>query len=153
MRLRKRQGPYEIAVFTAPNPLVAGPVDISVLVLDLASGEPVLDASVSVKVAPAGRPEAAVSHPATTEAATNKLLYAAVFELPESGIRICEVDVSGVHGKVEVRFTLDVASAGSRWIVLWPWICWPAPVILLYGIHQRSVWRKTRSRTLAPNRL
>jgi len=104
MRLWERLGAYEIAVFTAPNPFVAGPVDISVLVLDSSSGEPVPDAKVSVKVEPLGRPVEAVLHPATSEAATNKLLYAAVFELPEPGFWVVEVAIEGVKDNAQVRF-------------------------------------------------
>ena len=147
MRLWERLGAYEIAVFTAPNPFVAGPVDISVLVLDSSSGEPVPDAKVSVKVEPLGRPVEAVLHPATSEAATNKLLYAAVFELPEPGFWVVEVAIEGVKDNAQVRFKLEAANGPPHWMALWPWICWPAPVILLYGIHQHLVWRKTRSRT------
>jgi len=147
LRLWDRQGTYEIAVFTAPNPFVAGPVDISVLILDCTTGEPVLDANVSVKVEPLGRPDEAVTHSATTEAATNKLFHAALFEIPEPGLWLVEVAIGGVKEDAKVRFTLEAAGARPRWMVLWPWVCWPAPVILLYGIHQRLVWRKTRSRT------
>ena len=101
LRFWDRQRPYEIAVFTAPNPFVAGPVDISVLVLDLASGEPVLDAKVRVKVEPLGRPAEALTHDATTEAATNKLFHAAVFELPESGVWTVEVTIEGKRAKCQ----------------------------------------------------
>jgi hypothetical protein len=126
---------------------VAGPVDISVLILDTASGEPVQYAKVIVKVEPLGRPGEAVSHRATTEAATNKLLHAAVFELPEPGLWMVEVAVEGVEKRdVKVRFRLPAADGLPRWMALWPWVCWPAPVILLYGIHQHLVWRKTRPR-------
>jgi hypothetical protein len=148
LRLWERHGPYEIAVFTAPNPFVAGPVDISVLVLDSASGEPAQDMKVSVKLEPLGRPGEAVLHPATTEAATNKLLYAAVLELPEPGFWVVEVAIEGVKHDAKVRFKLEAADALPRWISLWPWVCWPAPVILLYGIHQHLVWRKSRSQTV-----
>ncbi len=146
LRLWDRQRPYEIAVFTAPNPFVAGPVDISVLVLDLASGEPVLDAKVRVKVEPLGRPAEALTHDATTEAATNKLLHAAVFELPKSGVWAVEVTIEGKEQNAKVRFKLEAGDSRPRWMDPWPWVCWTVPVILLYGIHQRLVWRKTRSR-------
>jgi hypothetical protein len=147
LRHWERQGRYEIAVFTAPNPFVAGPVDISVLVLDSASGEPVLNAKVSVKVEPLGRPDEAVLHPATTEAATNKLLYAAVFELPEPGIWMVHVDIKGIGDNAQVRFKLEATNGPAHWMEMCPWVCWPAAVILLYGIHQHLVWRKTRPRT------
>jgi hypothetical protein len=145
LRHWERQGRYEIAVFTAPNPFVVGPVDISVLVLDSSSGEPIQDAKVSVKVESLSRPGEAVLHPATTEAATNKLLYAAVFELPESGFWMVEVAIEGVNHDAKVRFKLEAAGALPKWMALWPWVFWPAPVILLYGIHQHLVWRKNRT--------
>jgi hypothetical protein len=147
LRLWERHGTYEIAVFTAPSPLIAGPVDISVLILDSASGEPVPDAKVSVKLERVGRPGDAILHPATTEAATNKLLYAAVFELPEPGFWEVEVTVDRAQDNARVRFKLEAANGPPQWMALWPWICWPAPVILLYGIHQHLVWRKNRCRT------
>src|SRR5216117_196444 len=84
MRLRQRAGGYQIAVFTSPSPFRAGPVDVSVLVQDAATGECVPEAQVTVclKAPGAGR---TLECPATTEAATNRLFHAAVFELPEPG--------------------------------------------------------------------
>ncbi len=38
VRLRQRSGGYQIAVFTEPTPLRAGPVDVSVLVQDAETG-------------------------------------------------------------------------------------------------------------------
>jgi hypothetical protein len=145
LRHWERQGRYEIAVFTAPTPFVVGPVDISALILDSSSGEPVQNAKVRVKVQPLGRPSEAVLHPATTEAATNKLFYAAVFELPEPGSWVAEVAIEGMNHDAKVRFKLEAADALPKWMALWPWVCWPAPVILLYGIHQHLVWRKSRA--------
>ena len=40
VRLSRCEGDYRISVFTAPTPFRAGPVDISVLVQDAATGEP-----------------------------------------------------------------------------------------------------------------
>ena len=146
LRVWERQGRYEIAVFTSPNPLVAGPVDISVLILDSRSGDPVRDAKVIVKIEPLGRPGEAVSHPATTEAATNKLLLVAVFELPKPGSWLVEIAIDGMRDSAPLRFKMEAAGGPPEWMAFWPWVCWPAPVILLYGIHQRLVWRKTHSR-------
>jgi uncharacterized membrane protein len=145
LRLWDRQGRYEIAVFTAPNPFVAGPVDISVLVLDSATGEPVLDALVIVEVAPLDRPDAAEPHPATSGAATNKLFYAALLDIAEPGSYSVEVVIEKAREEARVRFVAEAAYGHSRRVNLWPWICWPAPVIVLYGIHQWLVWRKSRA--------
>ena len=40
MRLSGKKGGYQITVFTAPTPFRAGPVDISVLVQDASTGDP-----------------------------------------------------------------------------------------------------------------
>ena len=79
----------------APNPFVAGPVDISVLVLDSASGEPVPDAKVSVKVEPWAGPVTAVLHPATTRPRPTSCFYAAVFELRSRAPWAVDVDIKG----------------------------------------------------------
>src|SRR5947199_7831416 len=80
VRLREQAGAYQVTVFTSPTPLRAGPVDVSVLVQD-AAGECVPEARVAVRLAARGTGEA-LECPATAEAATNKLLRAAVFQLP-----------------------------------------------------------------------
>ena len=48
VRLRQKTGGYQIAVFTSPTPLRAGPVDLSVLIQDAATGEWVPEAQVTV---------------------------------------------------------------------------------------------------------
>src|SRR5438445_9925471 len=82
VRLSEKQGNYRLTVFTAPTPLRAGPVDVSVLVQDATTGEPASDVQVMIQAAWRGSPALAIHHPATTEAATNKLYYAATFDLP-----------------------------------------------------------------------
>src|SRR5262249_58128830 len=84
VRLCERAAGYQITVFTSPTPLRAGPVDVSVLVQDAATGECMPEARVTVcwKVPGAGR---MLEYQATTEAATNKLLRAAEFQLPGPG--------------------------------------------------------------------
>jgi hypothetical protein len=145
VRLLERVGPYEIAVFTAPTPFRAGPVDLSVLVQDAATGEPVPSVRVTVTLAPRGRPGEAIRHPATTEAATNKLLHAALFVLPEPGWWEVLVQFEGPRGMAEVHFTVEAAEPAPRWPSLWPWLAWPAAAITLFGIHQFLVWRKSHS--------
>src|SRR5438093_1281433 len=73
VRLSQRQGVYQITVFTAPNPFRSGPVDVSVLVQDAGTGQPVPEVRVTVRAAPRGRSGEALVSPATSEAATNKL--------------------------------------------------------------------------------
>jgi hypothetical protein len=136
VRLSQRQGDYQITVFTAPTPLRAGPVDVSVLVQDAMTGLPLPQAQVTVRAAPRGRSSAAIVQPATSEAATNKLFRAAVFDMPEPGWWEVEVAIEGEHGPARARFEVEAAEAAPRWLTLWPWLAWPALAIVLFGIHQ-----------------
>jgi hypothetical protein len=83
-------------------------------------------------------------HPATTEAATNKLYYAATFDLPEPGWYALEVSIAGARGEAQVHFDLEAAEPLPPWLAVWPWLAWPVLVILLFGIHQLLVRRRSR---------
>jgi hypothetical protein len=142
VRLSEQKGGYQITVFTAPTPFRAGPVDISVLVQQVDTGVPITGAGVMVRAAPRGRPDQAESYLATTEAATNKLLKAAVFELSGSGWWEIEVAVEGPRGDAQVRFAVEAAEPLPRGLSLWAWIGWPAGAVLLFGIHQFLIRRR-----------
>jgi hypothetical protein len=144
LRAWKQHGDYEIAVFTDASSVVTGPVDISVLLLDRATGEPDRDARVLVEVAPEGRPAQATRRVATERAATNKLFRAAVFELRAPGRCDVDVRVDGPGGHAEVRFDLVVGEPWSARAGVGPGILWPLPAFGLYGIHRRVVGRSTR---------
>lgn len=141
VRLLERIGNYQIAVFTAPTPLRAGPVDISVLLQNADTHEAISGARVTIKATPQDQPQATISHLATTEAATNKLIQAAIFEIPAAGRWELEISVDGSLGKTQCRTELQVAEALPPYIALWPWVCWPIVPILLYGAHQVFVRR------------
>ena len=144
VRLSQRQGNYQITVFTEPTPLRAGPVDVSVLVQDARTGQPLPRVEVTVRAAPRGRANEAIFHPATNKAATNKLFRAAVFELPEPGWWEVDVTIEGTHGPARVRFEVEAAESPPYWLALWPWLSWPALAIVLYCIHQLLVRGRRR---------
>jgi hypothetical protein len=144
VRLSKCEGGYRISVFTMPTPFRAGPVDISVLVQDAVTGEPIPAVQVTIRLTARDRAVEPIVHAATTTAATNKLLRAAVFELPEPGHWAVEVTTVGRLGPVQVCFELMAADRAPKWPAIWPWIGWPAPVILLFLIHQLLIWRRSR---------
>ena len=142
IRLSEQKGNYRITVFTTPTHLRAGPVDVSVLVQDAATGEMASEVRVTIKAVPRGSPGVALHHPATTEAATNKLYYAANFDLPEPGWYSLEVSIDGALGTAQVRFELEAAEPLPPWLAIWPWLGWPVLAILLFSIHQLLVrWR------------
>jgi hypothetical protein len=147
LRLHERAGNYQVAVFTSPTPFRAGLVDISVLVQDAAAGECVADARMTVRLTARGS-GLVVEYPAKTEAASNKLFHAAVFQLPESGWWDVDVVVEGPHGSELVRFAVEAEEALPRWAILWPWFGWPALAVALFGIHQVLVRRRGKTRTV-----
>jgi hypothetical protein len=134
VRISEKRGDFLVTVFTAPAPFRAGPVDVSVLVQDASTREPAPQTRVTVRMSKPG--QLALEYPATREAATNKLLHAAQFELPEPGRWQLQVQVEGVHGPAVLDGELEAAAPLPPWRELWPWIGWPALAIALFGIHQ-----------------
>lgn len=142
VQLVQRHGDYQISVFTAPNPLRAGPVDISVLVQD-GAGQPVPEVQITVAVAPADGQDAPVYAVATTEAATNKLLRSALIELPHPGAWNVQVTTTMPRGAAESRFMIVAGPPLPPWLSVWPWFTWPAVAVALFGAHRWLVARKT----------
>jgi len=149
VRLRERKGPYEITVFTAPTPFRAGPVDISVLVQEADSGAPVSEARVTVTLTARPGQHHGLRQQATTEAAMNKLLRAALFELPWAGWWEAEVTVAGGlgegRGEETVSFAVEAEEPLPHWVTLWPCLTWPALVVALFGLRRLVVRRPVDS--------
>jgi hypothetical protein len=146
IRISEKKGDYRISVFTAPVPFRAGPVEISVLVQDAATGDPSSDVHVAVQVAPRQRPSEIHRYPANRDAATNKLFQAATFELPAAGSWDFEIALEGARGTAKVNFDMEAADRLPRWLSMWPWFCWPFVVVLLFAIHQAVAVNQTRFR-------
>jgi hypothetical protein len=141
LRLRERAGNYRVAVFTSPALLRAGPVDVSVLVQDVETGEQLPQTQVTVRLRKPGESAPTLEQPATIGAATNKLFHAAEFDLPHSGRWEVEVEIDGQRGKGLVRFEVEADDALPPWLEVWPWSAWPAAVVVLFGVHQLLVHR------------
>jgi hypothetical protein len=134
MRLSSKQSGYQITVFTAPTPIRAGVVDVSVFVQDASTGNPMTQVRVTVRMIKSAK--LALEYPATTESATNKLFHAAQFELPEPGRWNMQVKVKGSHGLALIACEVEAAEPLPRWREIWPWFGWPALAIALFSIHQ-----------------
>jgi hypothetical protein len=50
-----------------------------------------------------------------------------------------------VHGPVVIGGEIEAAEPLPRWRELWPWIGWPALVIVVFSIHQLFARRPGRS--------
>jgi len=134
MRLSQEKGGYRISVFSAPTPFRAGPVDLSVLIQDASTGDPMTQVQVTLRMTKSGG--LALEYPATAATATNKLLHAAQFELPEPGRWALEVQVQGSHGPAVVGVELEAAEPLPRWREMWLWISWPALAIVLFIMNK-----------------
>src|SRR5262249_24906363 len=98
------------------------------------TGDPMTQVLVTVRMTkPRGL---ALEYPATSETATNKLLKAAQFELPEPGSWDLQVHVRGLHGLAVIGGKLVGAEPLPRWHKMWPWITWPALAVILFIIRQ-----------------
>ena len=133
LRLNQVVGDVQIAVFTAPTPLRVGTVDVSVMVQRAAAQTPVLDAEVEIVLRSGGVARAAA---ATHAAATNKLLYVALIEVPAAGRWEIAARVRSGGVEATVATEVDVAPPlGAAWDH-WPYLVLPALVIALFAIHQ-----------------
>jgi len=143
LRLSEQKDGYRVAVFTSPTPLRAGPADISVLVQEAATGEPASGLELSITAQKHDGHCGEICHPATTQAATNKLYYAATFDLPEPGWYSVEVSIIGALGERHVGFDVEAAEPLPPGLTVLPWVGWPFLTILLFFIHQLLVRSKS----------
>lgn len=159
VRTRQSVGPLVVTVFTTPTPLTAGPADVSVMVQDRASLEPLLDARVRLLLAPESAegpprrpgpgqagPTRTTSAVATRTYATNKLLYAAPVLLSRPGRWRLRVSV-GRGGQVQdVVCTLPVEPPAPRLLAYWPWLALPFLALGLAALNIRLARAQRASR-------
>jgi hypothetical protein len=147
LRFSGRRGGRSVTVFTSPAPLCAGPVDLSVLVLDVKSGKPIPTLPVAVRAQLIGHPETAIGAEATTHAATNKLLRAATLEVSALGRWHFEVSVESVPSSPPIGFDAEIADLSPLWLDLSLWIAWPVLPIALFVLHQLRLRHATSRST------
>jgi hypothetical protein len=152
LRTRQKAGPFTVSIFTAPEPLRVGPVDVSVLVQSSEGGvltdAAVVDLLLESVTPPIERRRAS----ATRDAASNKLAKAAVVDLPAAGQWTLTVSVGVNADAATVTCLLPVAPAASRTSLIWPWLLVPPVLIALFAAHQtlkhqRSWARSSQART------
>jgi hypothetical protein len=136
LRFSGRRSDRLVTVFTAPAPLRAGSIDLSVLVQAALTGRPITDLPIEVHAHQIGHAETMIRAAATPGAATNKLLRAARLELPEPGRWHFDVAVQGVDLSQPIGFDVEVAHPPPPWLEMIFWIAWPVLPIGLFAIHR-----------------
>lgn len=143
--LHDKSGQFLVTVFVSPWPLRAGPVDTSVLVQDEQTGSVVFNAAVKLVVKPLSGEGSRLQAEATRENATNKLLQAARFDLPEPGWWMLTVVVSRGSENAVLSAKLQVAPALNRVAVIWPFLLFPPFAIGLFAVRQMRMSRRSSS--------
>lgn len=92
VELSQVAGPYRVTVFRAPVPLHPGPIDISVLVQDVASGAVIQDTHATL-ICRHKQSGTQLRRVADRSQATNQLMSSAKFELPSAGDWQIQVNV------------------------------------------------------------
>src|SRR5262245_49191008 len=140
VRLMEKAGPFLITVFSAPTPLRVGPVDLSVMVQDGDSGRPILDAEVMVRLQQYGAGGPLIIARATRQNATNKLLYAALIDLPAPGL--WELQVTAQY-RAHVADVACMVTAGPPRSMLYSWWLYAALLSVMIGsitLHLPTAW-------------
>lgn len=139
LRISQKIDNRQISVFTSPTPPYAGLVDVSVLVQDAATSRVLLD--VPVRVRARNGSMKTLETPATREAATNKLMEAALLDLPQPGMWSIEVFVADQQEPLQFELTVEEPPPAWRELILW--ICWPFAAIALFVLLHWRNWGDT----------
>ena len=141
LRVRQEAGPFVISVFTAPEPLSAGPADVSVLVQDRASGEVRLGAQVELRLR---GPDSAAVQALAASPGVNRLLKAAVVDLSAPGDWSLEVTAREGGLPSQVSCVLPVAARATRLAGVWPLLAFPPLAVALFGVERTLRARRKR---------
>lgn len=132
VRLRQDAGSFAITVFTAPEPLAAGPADISVLVQDRSTGAVLLDARVQLALR---GPDARSAAVADARPGANRLLKAALVTLDRPGQWSLRVFVHRGGETAQVSCFLPVVAPASPASAAWPFLALPPLAVALFALR------------------
>ncbi|HKJ92018.1 MAG TPA: hypothetical protein VJ957_02565 [Longimicrobiales bacterium] len=135
-------GPFLVTVFTSPIPLRTGHIDVSVLLQDRETKDPVHDANITVTAEPMGHEGQGGTYPATRAQATNKLFQAAEFDIEGAGTWRFTVAARNGRGEGTVHFDVDVKKPGLLDRGVWVWVLLAIPIVIVLWLLTRSDERR-----------
>jgi len=143
------EGGYKASVFISPDPPRAGPIEVSVLVVQDRTGKSVVDLPVTVVASPADdrNPKHRITAKAEVTTSTNKMMLSAVLEIPDPGKWQFKVQIKPPTGAInELTRTLDVGEPLPAWMEYAGWVLWPLAAIVLFVVHRTLVrWRQRKA--------
>ena len=142
VRATKSVEGYDVTLFTAPEPLRAGPVDVSVMVVNHKTGQALVDCQIEILMKPTFEGPASFTVLATREDAQNKLLQAALFDLPEPGQWQVTAKITGlpqINLPIELTALVDAFAELPRWRSIWLWLALPIIALVIYVFNQICV--------------
>jgi hypothetical protein len=141
LRLHETAGPFEVSIFTSPEPLRVGQADVSVLV-QTRGADVLLEATVELRLRD---PDAVEQMPVLARpSAANRLLHAATVALPRPGRWMLAVAVQRGRDRALVSSALEVAPAASPLAAHFTALALPPVCVLLFVAHQRLSRRRSR---------
>jgi ABC-type uncharacterized transport system involved in gliding motility auxiliary subunit len=142
MLFREQGGPYEITLFGTPSPLRVGRDDLSVLVQRADNKQPVMNANIKLHLyKKTGDNISEVFAPARHDAATNKMLYAAMLTIPVSGTWRAEIEVIAGNISGDVIGQITVREKQPPLIGYWPYLLLVPLAIILFALNR---WLRRR---------
>ena len=137
-------GEFRVAIFTWPEPLSAGPTDVSILVQERESGEAILDAAVTVELSGPGGVTARV--PAGHHA-RNRLFYGTAVDLAPGAWTVTARIRRGT-AEAESRASFEVGTSRPRATERWPWpyLTLPPLAVALFAANRGLRNRERRRR-------
>ena len=133
LRFSRASGPFQVTLFTSPEPLTPGPSDFSVMVQDRATGDILQDATVTLDLDQQDRHAHAI---ALHRLATNKLMQAADLTLTSSGqwkVHLV-IEQAGRSSTIDESLTVEAGSRQAK--IVWVFATLPVLAIFLFVLHQ-----------------
>ena len=140
---RAPAGPYLVSVWTESDPPRVGWLDVSVAVMRLPDGEPVLDVEARLRAAMPAREDSERSVALARGGGGNLLLYHGEVEVPAPGRWSFTLEVAGPAGGGATAFDLEVREAAIP-----EWILVTVAVVLLSAVV--GSWLRARARRRTP---
>ncbi len=148
LRASEESGPFRVSVYTRPDPVGAGPAEVSVLVQDRATGQAVLDAEAILAVTGPDGVERTVP---VRRDARNRLFVSAEVGFP-AGRSAVEVRVRRGGGQSRIGFEVEaLAGAGRRTAMetIWPYLALPPVAVALFAANRMLRRRQRLARVTA----